>query len=139
MRRFFGLLVVAVAVAAAGATGACVIVADDESCTSADNSCRDPWYLSYCAGNQLYGSDCNRACIENPDVYGVTCGGVPAVAGECSAADGLCVCWCEEAFDGCVEGTERVHYVRDGNPYEVDCKEYCDGTCDEAAHACSCP
>jgi hypothetical protein len=34
---------------------------------------------------------------------------------------------------------ERVHYVRDGQPYDVDCKEYCDGTCDEAARACACP
>lgn len=119
--------------------GACVIVQEDEPCTSADNSCSDAWYLNYCDGNHLYGSDCNSACTQNPDVYGSTCDGVPAVAGECDAARGACACWCEESFDSCVEGTERVHYVRDGTPFEVDCKEYCGGTCDEAAHACTCP
>ena len=119
--------------------GGCVIVSDDGPCTTDDNVCSDPWYLHYCVDKHLYGSDCNVACIENPDVYGAVCGGVPAVAGECDAAGGVCACWCEDAFDSCVEGTERVHYVRDGQPYDVDCKEYCSGTCDEAAHACNCP
>jgi len=123
----------------AAAVGACVIVQDEGSCTREDNSCTDAWYLNYCDGNRMYGSDCNRACTLNEAVYGATCGGVPAVAGECAAAEGVCACWCEDAFDSCVEGTERVHYMRDGQPYDVDCKEYCDGTCDEAAAACACP
>ena len=120
--------------------GGCVIVADDDTCTNADNRCSDPWYLNYCVGGTMYGSDCNLSCTSDPAVYGSTCGGTPAVAGECDDVDGVCVCWCEDAFDSCLPGTEVVQYNREGVTYEVDCKLYCDGgTCDDLSRACACP
>jgi len=118
----------------------CVIVAEDDgTCTTADNRCSDPWYLNYCVDATMYGTDCNQSCTSDPEVYGATCGGTPAVAGECDAAGGVCVCWCEEAFDSCQSGAELIRYTRAGVTYEVDCKTYCGGTCDGSSHACACP
>ena len=107
------------------------------SCTAADNICSDPWALNYCAGGVWYNADCNASCTGDPAVYGQTCAGTPAVAGECDDGMGVCVCWCEDAFDSCINDWQ-VQYTRDGVTYTVDCKEYCNGTCDAGAGACAC-
>lgn len=112
----------------------------DVACTPADNYCTDAWYLVYCdqATSVFYGADCNTSCTTDERVYGATCGGTPAVSGECGAADGVCVCWCEDSFDSCVNDY-TVQYTREGTTFQVDCKSYCGGTCDQAAGACACP
>ncbi|MBI2893072.1 MAG: hypothetical protein HYY06_05935 [Deltaproteobacteria bacterium] len=112
----------------------------DAGCTpGVDNYCVDPWLLDYCAAEDglEYRSDCNSACTTDDRVYAQTCGGTPAVAGECLDDLGACGCWCEEAFDSCVNDY-TVQYTREGTTYQVDCKEYCNGSCDEAAGACAC-
>jgi len=119
--------------------GGCVIVSGDDACTTADNRCSDPWYLNYCVEGIMYGSDCNHSCTSDPAVYASTCGGTPAAAGECDDVGGECVCWCDDAFDTCVAGTEIIQYERAGVQYQVDCKTYCGGTCDDASRACACP
>lgn len=116
--------------------GGCVITSNSDTCS---NYCSDPWYLNYCVDGVMYGADCNDACTNDPGVYESTCGGTPAVAGECGADEGRCVCWCENAFDSCVD-QDTIHYVRGGVEYTLSCKDYCEGgTCDAVNRACACP
>jgi hypothetical protein len=110
----------------------------DIACTAAANYCEDSWYLVYCVDDLFYGTDCNSSCTTDERVYGTTCDGTPAASGECGAADGVCICWCEDSFDSCVNDW-TVEYTRDATTYQVDCKTYCGGTCDAAAGACACP
>jgi hypothetical protein len=130
------LAAVALASMLALATG-CVITSDDDSCTAADNYCSDPWYLNYCVDATMYGSDCNLSCTSAPLVYGQTCTGTPGVAGECDDIGGVCVCYCEDSFDQCLDN-DTIQYTRDGLTYTLSCKDYCNGPCDAAAGACSC-
>ena len=113
-------------------------VCADVACTPADNYCEDSWYIVYCVDDVFYGTDCNTACTTDDRVYGTTCAGTPAASGECGAAEGACICWCEDSFDSCVNDF-TVQYTREGTTYEVDCKTYCGGTCDAGAGACACP
>ena len=46
--------------------GCVVVTDDDEPCTSADNVCDDPWYLTYCATGQLWTTDCQDSCTTDP-------------------------------------------------------------------------
>ena len=114
---------------------------DEEGCTSLDNSCPDPWFIDYCdeATGTMFETDCYDACTTDERVYLDVCGGGPAVTGECGQDLGACVCWCEDSFDQCVPGTEQVQYTREGTTFVIDCKDYCDGTCDDALGACACP
>lgn len=109
----------------------------DAGCSAADNFCSDPWYLNYCDGGDWFNADCQNSCTTDPETWGQVCA-APALAGECSSGDGACLCWCEDSFDSCVNDF-TVEYTRDGTTYQVDCKEYCNGTCDAAAGACACP
>lgn len=127
---------VVAAVAVVGMAG-CVVVTD---CTFADNYCSSPWDLHYCdvSTGDLLAADCNAACTSDPAVYGQVCGGVPAVAGQCDAQAGVCACFCEDAFDACLDPF-TIRYTRGGITYEVDCRDYCGGFCDAAVAACACP
>ena len=119
--------------------GAASCVVEDD-CTSADNYCSDPWYLNYCDDptGTMYGADCNVSCTSDPAVYGSTCGGSPAVVGECDDLDGICLCWCQDAFDSCLD-EDTVSYTREGVTYNLSCYDYCGGACDAGLGACACP
>jgi hypothetical protein len=121
----------------AAAVSSCVV---DNGCTSADNYCSDPWFLNYCddATGNMYGTDCQDSCTHDERVYGAVCGGSPAASGECNDVDGVCTCWCEDAFDSCVD-QDTVSYTRGGVNYQLSCSDYCGGTCDAGLGACACP
>jgi hypothetical protein len=108
-------------------------------CTSADNFCSDPWFINYCddATSTWYNADCQEACTTDQATWSQACA-APALAGECSDGDGACLCWCEDSFDQCINDF-TVQYTRAGTTYQIDCKEYCNGTCDVNAGACLCP
>lgn len=112
-----------------------------DECDPADNFCGDLWDLWYCAdpgtGLQWYYADCNDRCINDPATWQQACDAA-ALAGSCASDLGACACFCQEAFDSCVNDY-TVQYTRAGVTYEVDCKEYCNGSCDAAAGACLCP
>ena len=108
------------------------------SCVVEDdcNYCSDPWVLNYCDDAGDYVADCHVSCRTDPAVYMDTCG-APAAVGECDDADGICLCYCQDAFDSC--NGDLVTYTRDGVTYEADCKDVCPGgTCDPNAAACAC-
>jgi hypothetical protein len=102
-----------------------------------DNFCTDSWDLTYCVEGEWYYANCQDSCTTDEATWGQVCA-APALAGECSAMDGACLCWCEDSFDSCVD-EYTVQYDRDGTTYQVDCGDYCAGTCDAIAGACACP
>lgn len=115
----------------------------DDCIPITDNICATDWDLTYCAEQDLnwYYSDCQDSCTTDEGTWSQVCA-APALAGECSELEGggaACLCWCEDSFDSCLEGTETVQYTRDGTTFQVDCKEYCFGTCDASIGACACP
>jgi hypothetical protein len=110
--------------------------ADFGPCDASDNACPDPWFLEYCVQGTLFEADCQESCTSDPVVYGQACAG-PALAGQCDAASGACLCWCEGFFDAC-DG-DVASYSRGGVTYPLDCRAYCNGTCDPAAGTCACP
>jgi hypothetical protein len=135
-RLFLLLSVVGMSLAASS----CVVETDSGCIASIDNFCSDPWYLNYCddATGIMYEADCHVSCRTEAAVYGPTCG-APAAVGECDDLGGLCICYCDDAFDQCVS-SEVVQYTRDGTTYEADCKDVCvGGVCDANAAACACP
>lgn len=111
----------------------------DIACTPADNYCEDSWYLVYCdpVGNVFYGADCQTSCTTDQATWSQACSAA-ALAGECGDTEGACLCWCEDSFDSCANDY-TVQYTREGTTYQVDCKEYCGGTCDAGSGACACP
>jgi len=112
-------------------------VCAEQACTIADNYCADSWYIVYCVDDVFYGADCQTACTTDDATWSQACA-APALAGECGEAEGACLCWCEDSFDSCVNDF-TVQYTREGTTYQVDCKEYCGGTCDAATGSCACP
>jgi hypothetical protein len=108
-----------------------------DPCTAADNTCSTAWDLVYCNAGEWYTADCQTSCMTDQATWSQVCA-APALAGECSGADFACLCWCEDSFDSCVNDY-TVQYTRDGNTFQVDCKDYCFGSCDANIGACACP